>query len=716
MNKFNNPSLILTFLGNDLPVGHHRTQTVDPSMIVNYSIDFQMNLMSGLKSASNQVSLQLYAECPSIEDIIATDSDIRAVLKEGTDTRFTGYLSTNFSYSVTDTGQQALSITLEDTGTRLLSKTFIDTGHHLFDCTIYNALCAVCDKAGITVSKDCIKADEHITSVVDSSAKCSDILSQMLYEAGYVYYFDRFGELLLYRIDCTSTDEIPVIDSSKLVFSGNKAVSVSKKIRTYKSSRITYTSTEKAENYLVYRNTTDSDEKHQCNITLHSGEYFDGLEIYTESQWREETLDSFREDALIEACNAESETEKVGSCKIISVSDVRADVICENGIEISITAEGGAYLKILAHNKSTSDKKITRLDVYASIIYEKADNIVRTSDIGLTSDDSDTRLDESMQYIHHRELAQKHANLTGQYNRYCNSQYTFYSKEDYQLGQVVRLYEDTFSFLDTAVLLVSKDIADSRNYIQYTAVGISVFDLTKDVYRRTSGKGKQSTVNGKDGKSAFEIAVEHGYTGTEEEWLESLKGKEGERGETGEKGDKGDDGSDGPSAKPVYQYALLYDGQTPVDSDFSETIQSDWVYGKVYWIRIRYIWSDGKSDTFSKPYIDSGTNTALERSCVFSIGADCTNYIIDRRSTESQSITFNADFKGYGSPVFTWRFSTDTDVFTGQSVSISVVKSSAPVSISAVCTMRYNYAGQTKSHVRTFILSSTDETEYYKCY
>ena len=34
--------------------------------------------------------------------------------------------------------------------------------------------------------------------------------------------------------------------------------------------------------------------------------------------------------------------------------------------------------------------------------------------------------------------------------------------------------------------------------------------------------------HGLDGKSAYEIAVEHGYVGTEEEWLESLKGKDGE--------------------------------------------------------------------------------------------------------------------------------------------------------------------------------------------
>lgn len=32
-------------------------------------------------------------------------------------------------------------------------------------------------------------------------------------------------------------------------------------------------------------------------------------------------------------------------------------------------------------------------------------------------------------------------------------------------------------------------------------------------------------LRGHDGKSAYEIAVEHGFVGTEEEWLESLKAK-----------------------------------------------------------------------------------------------------------------------------------------------------------------------------------------------
>lgn len=42
------------------------------------------------------------------------------------------------------------------------------------------------------------------------------------------------------------------------------------------------------------------------------------------------------------------------------------------------------------------------------------------------------------------------------------------------------------------------------------------------------GPKGETGANGADGKSAYEIAVENGYTGTKAEWLESLKGKQGD--------------------------------------------------------------------------------------------------------------------------------------------------------------------------------------------
>ena len=54
---------------------------------------------------------------------------------------------------------------------------------------------------------------------------------------------------------------------------------------------------------------------------------------------------------------------------------------------------------------------------------------------------------------------------------------------------------------------------------------------------------------GADGKSAYEIAVDNGFSGSKMEWLESLHGEQGSQGKTGpqgQKGDKGEPGETGP--------------------------------------------------------------------------------------------------------------------------------------------------------------------------
>ena len=77
------------------------------------------------------------------------------------------------------------------------------------------------------------------------------------------------------------------------------------------------------------------------------------------------------------------------------------------------------------------------------------------------------------------------------------------------------------------------------------------------------GKAKKYTdsaiegAGGIQGKSAYQIALDNGFVGTEQEWLDSLVGPQGPKGDTGstgpagatgpqgEKGDKGDTGEQG---------------------------------------------------------------------------------------------------------------------------------------------------------------------------
>ena len=59
---------------------------------------------------------------------------------------------------------------------------------------------------------------------------------------------------------------------------------------------------------------------------------------------------------------------------------------------------------------------------------------------------------------------------------------------------------------------------------------------------------------GDPGKSAYEIAVEHGYVGTEEEWLASLQGATGATGATGAQGPQGETGVSGGFLFPVMNF------------------------------------------------------------------------------------------------------------------------------------------------------------------
>ncbi len=81
------------------------------------------------------------------------------------------------------------------------------------------------------------------------------------------------------------------------------------------------------------------------------------------------------------------------------------------------------------------------------------------------------------------------------------------------------------------------------NKVEYS--GNTLIDLTSDTVTAESlvagvtahdAKGNKITgvLVGQDGKSAYEIAVDEGFTGTAEEWLLSLKG---DKGDPGEKGD-----------------------------------------------------------------------------------------------------------------------------------------------------------------------------------
>ena len=69
------------------------------------------------------------------------------------------------------------------------------------------------------------------------------------------------------------------------------------------------------------------------------------------------------------------------------------------------------------------------------------------------------------------------------------------------------------------------------------------FKMTLETHTEEYNMGLESIslVKGDDGASAYQIALNNGFDGTEEEWLASLKGEKGDKGEKGEQGESYDD-------------------------------------------------------------------------------------------------------------------------------------------------------------------------------
>ena len=113
--------------------------------------------------------------------------------------------------------------------------------------------------------------------------------------------------------------------------------------------------------------------------------------------------------------------------------------------------------------------------------------------------------------------------------------------------------------------------------------GVTPIPPTPDLYTQLLKKlsEMQTGANGKDGRSAYEIAIENGFVGTVAEWLESLKGrdgidgKDGLPGKDGKDGFPGKDGTNGKDGLPGKDGRDGRDGKDGVSPDLTNYPDTD---------------------------------------------------------------------------------------------------------------------------------------------
>ena len=111
----------------------------------------------------------------------------------------------------------------------------------------------------------------------------------------------------------------------------------------------------------------------------------------------------------------------------------------------------------------------------------------------------------------------------------------------------------------------------------FVADGDTPIPPTPDLYTQLLKKlsGMQTGANGKDSRSAYEIAIENGFVGTVAEWLESLKGRDSKDGLPGKDGKDGADGLPGKDGTNGKDGRDGIDGKDGISPDLTNYPDND---------------------------------------------------------------------------------------------------------------------------------------------
>jgi hypothetical protein len=428
------------------------------------SLKLSYSLFKELEPTTNKVDLKLSRASTLLPLILATTNDVIVEVKDGSTYLFKGYLTDNYSWQITNRGQQPVSISAEDPGIRLLKKNWVSS-NSLY--TLYSNL-KICDKADQTNS--IIHKISSLAGVVVSSAIPTisstlslnvqdkdnptywDILKQITFEYGHVFYFENDGEFSLYPIAKSSITPTTTFSTTTniLAETDNKGIDIQKKPISYKQVNLTWDEWENKTDIYVFRDSTGGDNVYDCNIPLAAGAYYPtgaDASTYVYSDYKAETGQD-----------------------IINVTTATLDYVVDAGITVEFE-NLGTRGKLRIHNTSGSTADIRKLKVKAnSVILKKNTNVVKAGT------NTTPIYKYTAKYIHDLTTANNLANTLKDHYAYSNYTYSFKSLLNIDLGLVVTLHDTMWSTVNEPVLLISKE-AKENGVISYTAVGVDVFDL-----------------------------------------------------------------------------------------------------------------------------------------------------------------------------------------------------------------------------------------------
>ena len=454
-------------------------ETITDTYIVrSLTQDDQLN--SGLDSSSSTRKFSLTKDCPYILPILSWNGkddsnppnedslDLHVLIADGNTPLFSGYLSDRISWGIDTHGADILTLTVEDNGTHLLKNPYTKDESALISGTFSQCLSSICTVAGITTASNIPTVSTNVSCVADGGETCESLLKDLCKEFGYAYYFEVDGKLNLKALSTDALSTTPIVNDTELYDS----IQLSKRARQYRGSRIKWKKIGEKSNVLIYRDITKDDgapSTADCWIKLNAAPA-------SGSSYPANTPTAIKASDLAQG----SEIYAI----LPSASDPTATSIVPtvqwdrgNGTH-SIVQYGADSIKVICTCTSTggfSQGIISKLQASARVAYIESTEIV----YGNSDHTSENLYEAECRWIHDLAPAEKYANFCAQYWQYSGNTFTFKTKRDFALGEIIRLNDNVFTGLAT-YLMIQRIKSDGVSDVKtYEAVATSEFDYDK---------------------------------------------------------------------------------------------------------------------------------------------------------------------------------------------------------------------------------------------
>lgn len=263
--------------------------------------------------------------------------------------------------------------------------------------------------------------------VANEGEKVKDIITELLFEYGYVSYFDCdgfFNARPIYEELPENTDQITQsFDGTNL----REKVIIKAKAHEADYVSASYNTVEYFRNTLIFSDTQNADDNNKCTIEIKP--YYCIFESTEEKDERLKNNSGWKENY----CEYDSTKGKV-----LYVSGISPDVYFDRGIEYNISrfdSEGNDLVDkccLKAYNGTGASKFCRKFDIYGDAWIATEINTVISS--------TGTKVKEfDLKYIQNKQDAENFALNVANYYRFSNFEITAKSYVDYDLGSYVKI-------------------------------------------------------------------------------------------------------------------------------------------------------------------------------------------------------------------------------------------------------------------------------------